>query len=114
MEVELGSLCYMMSHHQSGDAYMLYIPEEIDRDWIKFLHECRNSLAHVSCCNPDQVRKLLDKLPAEFKVYIDKGLEIFLHLDYGELMHGVEKSQAIGRNRVAIMMFLSFVTALGI
>ena len=40
--------------------------------------------------------------------------EIFLHLDYGELMHSVEKSQAIGRNRVAIMMFLSFVTALGI
>ena len=63
MEVELGSLCYMMSHHQSGDAYMLYIPEEIDRDWIKFLHECRNSLSHVSCCNPDQMRKLLDKLP---------------------------------------------------
>ncbi len=63
MEVELGSLCYMMSHRQSGDVYMymLYIPEEMDRERIKFLHECRNSLAHVSCCNPDQVRKLLDK-----------------------------------------------------
>ena len=63
MEVELGSLCYMMSHRQNSDAYMyiLYIPEEKDRERIKFLHECRNLLAHVSCCEPNQVRKLLDK-----------------------------------------------------
>lgn len=63
MEVELGSLCFMMSHRQNGDAYryILYIPEETDRERIKFLHECRNLLAHVSCCDPDQVRKLLDK-----------------------------------------------------
>lgn len=41
--------------------YMLYIPDEIDRDRIRFLHECRNSIAHISICEPEQVRKLLDK-----------------------------------------------------
>ena len=63
MEVELGSLCYMMSHRQHGESYsyMLYIPDEADRERIKFLHECRNLLAHVSCCEPEQVRKLLDR-----------------------------------------------------
>lgn len=63
MDVELGSLCYMMSHRQNSGAYMymLYIPEEADRERIRFLHECRNLLAHVSCCDPNQVRKLLDK-----------------------------------------------------
>ena len=31
---------------------------------------------------------------------------------YGELMHGVEKSQAVERNRVAITMFLSAIAIL--
>lgn len=62
MEVELGTLCYMMSHRQETDyMYMLYIPDETDRNRIRFLHECRNTIAHVSICNPEQVRKLLDK-----------------------------------------------------
>ena len=63
MEAELGSLCYMMSHRQDGDVniYMLYIPDETYRERIRFLHECRNLLAHVSICEPEQVRRLLDK-----------------------------------------------------
>lgn len=61
MEIELGSLCYMMSSRKDANIYMLYIPDEKDRERIKFLHECRNLLAHVSTCNPEQVRKLLDK-----------------------------------------------------
>lgn len=61
MEVELGSLCFMMSHRQDVYMYMLYISDETDRERIRFLHECRNLLAHVSICNPEQVRKLLDK-----------------------------------------------------
>lgn len=63
MEVELGTLCYMMSHRQEQNyyMYMLYIPDEDDRDRIKFLHECRNLIAHASICNPEQVRQLLDK-----------------------------------------------------
>lgn len=61
MAVELGSLCFMMSHRQDVYRYMLYISDKTDRERIKFLHECRNLLAHVSICNPEQVRKLLDK-----------------------------------------------------
>ena len=63
MEVEFGSLCYMMSHRQDGDAnmYMLYIPDETYRERTRFLHECRNLLAHVLVCEPEQVRRLLDK-----------------------------------------------------
>ena len=33
-------------------------------------------------------------------------------ITYGELMHGVEKSQAVERNRVAITMFLSSIAIL--
>lgn len=33
-------------------------------------------------------------------------------ITYGELMHGVEKSQAVERNRVAITMFLSAIAIL--
>ena len=33
-------------------------------------------------------------------------------ITYGELMHGVEKSQAVERNRVAIMLFLSSISIL--
>lgn len=63
MEVELGSLCYMMSHRQDGaeNMYMVYIPDETDRERIRFLHECRNLLAHGSICEPEQVRRLFDK-----------------------------------------------------
>lgn len=33
-------------------------------------------------------------------------------ITYGELMHGVEKSQAVERNRAAIMLFLSAISIL--
>lgn len=63
MDVELGSLCYMMSHRQEQGyyMYMLYIPDEVDRNRIRFLHKCRNSIAHVSICEPEQVRRLLER-----------------------------------------------------
>lgn len=60
MEVELGTLCFMMEHRQDDYTYMLYISDEKDRERIRFLHECRNQLAHVSICNPKYVSKLLD------------------------------------------------------
>ena len=60
IDVELGTLCYMMSHRVNSDLYLLYIPSESDRNRIKFLHECRNRLAHVSCCSPEQISELLD------------------------------------------------------
>lgn len=61
MDVELGTLCYMMSWRNCDGLYMLYIPNEDDRARIRFLHECRNLLAHVSCCTSEQVAQLLDQ-----------------------------------------------------
>lgn len=55
MDVELGALRYMMKQG------LLYIPDEADRHWISFLRDCRNQLAHVSCCNTNQVECLLNR-----------------------------------------------------
>ena len=62
IDVEFGSLCYMMSHRRQGDnsVFMIYIPDENDRERIKFLHGCRNKLAHVTCCDPEEVSRLID------------------------------------------------------
>lgn len=65
MDVELGTLCYMMSHRKNPDLYMLYIPIESERNRIRFLHDCRNLLAHVSCCSPVQITELLDNTTGE-------------------------------------------------
>lgn len=61
IDVELGTLCYLMSRKDCNGLYLLYISNEIDRERIKFLHECRNKLAHASCCSPEQVCELLDR-----------------------------------------------------
>ncbi|NLM83540.1 MAG: hypothetical protein GX189_02390 [Clostridiales bacterium] len=58
-DVELGTLCHLMSKRGSDGHYLLYIPDEALRDRIRFLHECRNLLAHAECCSPYQVAELL-------------------------------------------------------
>lgn len=62
LDVELGTLCYLMSRKNYDGFYSLYIPNETDREWIRFLHDCRNKLAHVSCCSPEQIYALLNKM----------------------------------------------------
>ncbi len=59
VDVELGSLCYLMNRRYREGFYLLYIPDESDRKRIGFLHDCRNRLVHVSCCSPEQVLELL-------------------------------------------------------
>lgn len=59
-DVELGTLCYMMKHRTDTGLHMVYIPDEEEREWISFLHDCRNQLAHASCCTNEQVVGLLD------------------------------------------------------
>ena len=61
VDVELGSPCYMMKQRTDYGMYMVYIPDEDERDWITFLHDCRNQLAHASCCTTDQVARLLNR-----------------------------------------------------
>ena len=60
VEVELGTLCFMMSNKVCEDSRMLYIPDEDDRRRIRFLHSCRNKIAHAVCCSPEEVVVLLD------------------------------------------------------
>ncbi len=61
IDVELGTLCYMMGcRSDEDDKYILYIPDDADRARIRFLHECRNSLAHADCCSPEQVAQLIE------------------------------------------------------
>lgn len=59
-DVELGTLCYMMSS-VTENGRMLYIPDDSDRERINFLHDCRNKLAHVSCCTPEEIAALFDR-----------------------------------------------------
>ena len=59
MDVELGTLSYLMGAKMEDGFYALYIPSEEDRKRIRFLHTCRNQLAHASCCTPEQVEQLL-------------------------------------------------------
>ncbi|MBR3763187.1 MAG: hypothetical protein IKK57_01375 [Clostridia bacterium] len=60
MEIELGTLSYLISAREKGsDNYILYIPDEELRNRIRFLRECRNRLAHVNCCTPQQIAVLL-------------------------------------------------------
>lgn len=59
MDVELGTLSYLMGARMEDGFYTLYIPSEEDRERIRFLHTCRNQLAHASCCTPEQVEQLL-------------------------------------------------------
>ena len=76
MDVELGTLCYMMSHRKNADLYLLYLPDETDRNRVRFLHECRNLLAHVSCCSPEQIVALLDNETDELGVVLSTNEEI--------------------------------------
>ena len=59
MDVELGTLSYLLGAKMEDGFYTLYIPSEEDRERIRFLHTCRNQLAHASCCTPEQVEQLL-------------------------------------------------------
>ena len=60
IDVELGTLCYMMTQRTNDGSYLLYIPDENVRQRIHFLHTCRNLLAHASPCSPSQVKELLN------------------------------------------------------
>jgi len=59
IEVEFGTLCYLMARRDDENLYLLYIPDESCRERIHFLHEYRNNLAHAECCTPEQVVNLL-------------------------------------------------------
>jgi hypothetical protein len=59
IDVELGTLDYLINHRKFYDEYLLYLPNENDRNRINFLHKCRNILAHANCCSPSEINTLL-------------------------------------------------------
>ena len=84
IDVELGTLCYMMSRRKDADLYLLYIPMETDRNRIRFLHECRNLIAHVSCCSPAQILELFDNTPSD---------------EHGVVLSASEENERMGRKK---------------
>jgi hypothetical protein len=60
IDVELGTLSYLLSKKTDDNQRGLYIPDDAIRDRIRFLHDCRNQLAHATICSQDQVKTLLD------------------------------------------------------
>lgn len=59
--VEIGMLDSMLHKRKFGeeDQYLLYLPDQEDREYIRFLRDCRNSLAHLEVCEPHILYKLI-------------------------------------------------------
>lgn len=60
LDMELGTLVYHFSHRSDDYNYYIYIPDEAVRNRIRFLHECRNVLAHSDCLSVKQVYTLIE------------------------------------------------------
>lgn len=58
-DIELGTLTYLMACKTESNERRLYVPDSALREEIHLLHSCRNYLAHMSACPPDQVCRLL-------------------------------------------------------
>ena len=54
-DLEFGTLEYLMAKQDENWVRYLYVPDDTMRARIRFLKECRNSLAHTNCCTVDQV-----------------------------------------------------------
>lgn len=58
-DLEFGTLVWLMSKTDEYAMRYLYVPDEALRQRIRFLRDCRNCLAHTSCCSVEQVSELL-------------------------------------------------------
>lgn len=59
-DAELGTLVYLMSkRREEENQRRLYIPSPSDYEYIHFLHEVRNKLAHMDLCTTYEIVKLL-------------------------------------------------------
>lgn len=62
VDVELGTLCYLMGEDQGDHLKRLYIPDPDDFDRIVFLRRLRNNLAHRIVCDPEDMWLLLSQV----------------------------------------------------
>jgi hypothetical protein len=61
LDMELGTLVYNFSHRADAYNYYIYIPDDAVRERIRFLHACRNTLAHVKSLSVRQVSALIER-----------------------------------------------------
>lgn len=64
-DAEIGTL-YGINHMGRADdpySYVLYIPNETDRNRLSLMHAIRNALAHMNMCNVQQVSDFLNNYP---------------------------------------------------
>jgi hypothetical protein len=59
-DAEIGTLVRMtqLRKDKDRDQYLLYIPEEVDRDRLQILRGLRNNLAHLKTCAPNDINEL--------------------------------------------------------
>lgn len=64
-DVELGTIHRMNHLKRTSDTslYLLFLPNEKDRERIELLHDMRNSIAHVEPCKETQVTEFLSQYP---------------------------------------------------
>lgn len=64
-DVDIGTI-YRMNHLRKASdisLYMLFLPNEDDRQRLELLHDMRNSIAHVEACTIEQTAKFLSDYP---------------------------------------------------
>ncbi|MBD5560977.1 MAG: hypothetical protein HDQ87_11645 [Clostridia bacterium] len=59
-DMELGLLWYCTTHWKPDGDYIVYLPDRYVRDRIRFLHLCRNKLAHRCAVDGEELVELLD------------------------------------------------------
>ncbi len=60
LDLELGTIVYLMHHRTSEWEYALYVGDDQLRDLLELLRESRNRLAHTKVCPIRLVEQLLD------------------------------------------------------
>lgn len=69
-DAEIGTL-YRMNHLRmcrDTSLYLLYLPEERDREHLALLRDMRNTIAHVNICSPEVVAEFLNQYPYPWQV----------------------------------------------
>lgn len=62
-DTEVGILAFMLTVCRDAEETekLWYLPEAETRERIAFLRQCRNCLAHIAPCSPEDVARLLEK-----------------------------------------------------
>ena len=70
---------------------------------MKYMMETNICIYAIKNKSESVIRKILSQNPEDLCISV---------VTYAELMHGVEKSQAVEKNRIAMSLFLSAITVL--